>query len=742
MDPLSIIASSVAVAHTLHVTLRGIQATRRALPELIALHNEVSDLRLVLQELEAILEQREQAANPLPPNAHLIQAINSSKGKLVQLSNEVLTWDLGHPLFSTVDDQKRFRLLRVGRKAQRYKEELKEIKANLTAHLSIHSTSTTSRIEIDLQQVLLVARAEAAKSDQSHETIKQQLTRHGEQLQTLARMTQSDQQDTNTSQSQASAVRGEYAPVNEVVSADKFDTEKVKAFQHNGSILFESSQLTAISAVGIRTAQFPRAACSPWCSCICHHERRFRTPQILENVIGSLFVGYSGLPKLTEPCDEHGCRLRAQPTSSITYFFPPWFLARALSLVLSSTPLAGPIATLKFQRAISGDADVFNFAKLGEVENMKRLFEDGLASPHDVHYESGLAISHRQIHVCKFLLQMNANPFLEDRTQWAAADNAWDKILSRSFPSPTEKALREMFSETECISRRDFTVLHKIILHLLPNDLDAVLAASTAEINAFDSNQRTAHSLAAERGDLPSLTTLFRYGADPAPASTSGSTALHFAACALDPCCLAPLIEHGAVIDARTNWDQTPLIYAAAYREDKRHAEILLRKGADAGVRDLDGINALGWTAIVGNVPVAKMILSSGGGADLIFAADNGGQTALTRCVSVNRYEILEAVIEKLKGDGLELVGDEQVLLAAAESADLRTLALLREFDFEALDVTSVVDGNGECVEGVLKRRADFDESLLAAFRGLWQRNDEQERDVWHDAFEHLGSEG
>ena len=75
---------------------------------------------------------------------------------------------------------------------------------------------------------------------------------------------------------------------------------------------------------------------------------------------------------------------------------------------------------------------------------MKALFENGLASPHDVHYESGItplhvcklprwlltplavlladlkkiAISNQQVNVCRFLLQANADPFLEDRTHW------------------------------------------------------------------------------------------------------------------------------------------------------------------------------------------------------------------------------------------------------------------------------------------------------------------------------------
>lgn len=172
------------------------------------------------------------------------------------------------------------------------------------------------------------------------------------------------------------------------------DEQIVRAFHHNGSILFDSAQMTAISAVGIRTAQFPRSACQPWCSCACHTERRLRSPQLLDQIIGSLFIGYSGLPGLTKQCNQHSCHLRSQPMTYITYFFPQWFLARTISFVLSTTPLAGPVASLKVSRTVPGDSAIFTYAKTGDVDKIRSLFESGLASPHDVHFESGITALH------------------------------------------------------------------------------------------------------------------------------------------------------------------------------------------------------------------------------------------------------------------------------------------------------------------------------------------------------------
>jgi hypothetical protein len=78
----------------------------------------------------------------------------------------------------------------------------------------------------------------------------------------------------------------------------------------------------------------------------------------------------------------------------MTYFFPKWFLERMVSLVVASTPMAGPVVSLKTQRTVPGDADIFLYAKLGYVDRMRALIDQGHASPHDVHYDSGVSALH------------------------------------------------------------------------------------------------------------------------------------------------------------------------------------------------------------------------------------------------------------------------------------------------------------------------------------------------------------
>ena len=159
--------------------------------------------------------------------------------------------------------------------------------------------------------------------------------------------------------------------------------------------------MTAASAVDIQTAHFPWIACTPWCSCVCLRERRFRTTQLLQEWIGSLFVGYSELPVMTEQCDQHACHLQARSTSSIAYFFPTLAYGSCAFSHPSIHPTRWPSCLSKFQRAISGDADIFQFCKARRGGQDKQVFENGLTSPHDVHCESGVKTGN---HVFTFVI--------------------------------------------------------------------------------------------------------------------------------------------------------------------------------------------------------------------------------------------------------------------------------------------------------------------------------------------------
>jgi ankyrin repeat protein len=326
-----------------------------------------------------------------------------------------------------------------------------------------------------------------------------------------------------------------------------------------------------------------------------------------------------------------------------------------------------------------------------------------------------------------------------------AADNAWDKILTNSFPQEIERALRLMFSETDCIERRDFTILHKAILGLSSTNLEQLLLDSTADLDAVDNNGRTAVSLAAERGDSITLSTLLKYNPDVNLSSTSGSSPLHFASCARNPSCIKPLLDAGAVVDSLTDWEQTPLIYTAAYVQSALHAELLLDAGASIDWKDRDGITALGWTAIANNLSVAKVLLDRGADVNNV---DGNGDTFGTLCVKNSQIVLLRL----LTGHRLQqssLSSSKSLLLVTARYATPATIDVLSGLTLDGVDI-GTRDDNGVAWTELLESRPEYDDDMRCSVERLVDhlRNSERQAvdgggdyisdsDLFEDALEH-----
>jgi hypothetical protein len=93
MDPLSIIASSLALAHAAHVSINAVKAARKAGPELLAFYNEISDMLVVLEELKAVLQRRAEFGERLPPIARLLPAVESTRLRLEQIVAQLRRWN-------------------------------------------------------------------------------------------------------------------------------------------------------------------------------------------------------------------------------------------------------------------------------------------------------------------------------------------------------------------------------------------------------------------------------------------------------------------------------------------------------------------------------------------------------------------------------------------------------------------------------------------------------------------------
>jgi hypothetical protein len=152
------------------------------------------------------------------------------------------------------------------------------------------------------------------------------------------------------------------------------------------------TQGDVLAATVFDPMQADLSICKVACSCICHKRTKLSTPAILSGFVGSLLVGYTGLPFSPRSCNERTCKGNQHGSAHITYLFPQWLIPRLISLTYSQRVGFGVV--LKAPRIVSDDALVLRYAASGDIPNMKLLFSQGLASPQDVGTSYGMTPLH------------------------------------------------------------------------------------------------------------------------------------------------------------------------------------------------------------------------------------------------------------------------------------------------------------------------------------------------------------
>ena len=82
-----------------------------------------------------------------------------------------------------------------------------------------------------------------------------------------------------------------------------------------------SHWMSSVPPTGLKVT-IPNRGCVVGCKCCCH-KRRVTNVSSLHRFLGSLYVGYVGIPYLTPKCDTYHCRQHERLATSMTYTFPP-----------------------------------------------------------------------------------------------------------------------------------------------------------------------------------------------------------------------------------------------------------------------------------------------------------------------------------------------------------------------------------------------------------------------------------
>lgn len=142
MDPLSITAATLALigaANQVAVGLSKLASLKGAPAAILALNNEVSDLRLVLQEAEPLLLKHKQATAPSQPtcpqkmvDATFLLSIERAKEKLLDLESVIQ-----NRLMTRLGAIDRLGWLREQDKVRKAQTDLRTVRLNITAALGV-----------------------------------------------------------------------------------------------------------------------------------------------------------------------------------------------------------------------------------------------------------------------------------------------------------------------------------------------------------------------------------------------------------------------------------------------------------------------------------------------------------------------------------------------------------------------------------------------------------------------------
>ena len=126
--------------------------------------------------------------------------------------------------------------------------------------------------------------------------------------------------------------------------------------------------------------------CDRHCSCVCHSSHRYKSPEVLKKLLGSLFVGYTGLPISASICKSNKCSNHAFRSVKASYIFPFWFVMKTLDLVFKSSYASGPCISLSVRnRVIMGAGiNIVSLARNGDTSGIMKLLERQKASITDV----------------------------------------------------------------------------------------------------------------------------------------------------------------------------------------------------------------------------------------------------------------------------------------------------------------------------------------------------------------------
>ena len=403
MEPLSLAASITAVlqlARSVGTGLDKLYRLRKAPEEVLALLNEISDFRAVLLNLQDILNGLQADHTPHDRWRENLETSSSQLTNYIERANDLLLKfeklieyrivvssgaDGGKPSINTL------RWARARRDMKTFQSEINDIKGKILMILSTLATSQIPQVRLGLYDVqAMVSHIQDRQRELNSFNMNMFRDIRRAVVQRTVPLREHEQALLHDSAHVAAINLNSHEPT------PQGTTTPTAAHGHQAQTTHEgkkqsttSSSYTNLNVLQISTTYTSGHACNVRCGCMCHKHGDFRTPSFLQGVVGSLFVGYVGGLVQTTKCDEPKCLRAHRRSTRITYYFPMWFISRAITVSIS-----GPQVSLTALRIRNRNDLVFVFAKDDDDWNLLAdMFDHRLASPLDID-QDGWSILH------------------------------------------------------------------------------------------------------------------------------------------------------------------------------------------------------------------------------------------------------------------------------------------------------------------------------------------------------------
>lgn len=493
------------------------------------------------------------------------------------------------------------------------------------------------------------------------------------------------------------------------------------------------------------THSFNTPSCGFSCGCVCHRQL---CSYYDAGLLGSLFLA----PELpffaSSSCTERKCRGKATSNVRFTYYFPSWYLRKAITILYNGN---GPQFSVRFANIIPENHDLFGCAKTGDVKKLKLLLTSGQSSPTDIDHDGDgllictLELKEFSLEMCNFVYSLpGVDPLATNRFGQSFVSIAWQLILSMEpetrHTDPLASWLVSVITKYDYFEERQFKTLHKIVTDCSTIPLLSQLDTSTAEIDDPDASGWTPLMWATFRHNAKAMQNLLDYEADANLLNKEGQHALHLGAWSWNPkktdislevAAWERLVSKIPEVDLIDRYKWTPLMYASRTARNVPLLEALIDAGADVNLPGHAGITPLHWAAQVDRCDAVKYLVQVGAKLDAVTLED---KTPLHLAASNNAHGSLQALLDLGAGAAEVLCNGraESLLFEAAHSADLKTLTLLAQADLPEVDLASVKDEDGRTLQEAFdESRA---ESLDAEVAAAWELFIESLSVLWHDA--------